>query len=141
MLLAVLAGVAGCSGGGSDNEEFQGTLVEARNNLDEALTQISEARTRDQFVARMEQASIVASRAAEDLGQVDVAEEFEDENTRLVGALEDLAGDLEGTAGQFEQTPELFNSEGLSFEGWTEANEILESLNKQGLDVEPLARR
>jgi hypothetical protein len=136
----VLLLATGCGGGDSDHEDYEQTVVETRNRVDEAFGSISEAQSRRDFTNRMEQAAVAIGRAADDLAENDAPEEFEDETNDLGAALHQLSGDLEGTAAQLRQTPGLFDSVGLSFEGWTNANKVLRALNKQGIAVEPLAR-
>jgi ABC-type Na+ efflux pump permease subunit len=145
LLLALVAGLAlagsGCMGDDASPDEYEATVVQTRNDVDEALTKIAEARNRQQFIASMKQASVVASRAADELGDAGVPDEFEDENDKLTAALESLATDLEGTAGQLELTPELFEQAGFSFEGWTTANQVFSSLREQGLEIPALEAR
>jgi hypothetical protein len=141
-LALVAAGATACSGGDdSSREDYEASVVEARNSVDDALASISEAQSRNDFLKRMEQAAVLISRAADDLDDAEVAEGFEDETTDLLDALRTLSTDLEQTAAQFRQTPELFNSPGLSFEGWTRTNEVLRGLKKQDIEVEPIANR
>jgi hypothetical protein len=139
--LMLVAGGATACGGGDDSslEDYEASVVETRNNVDDALANISEAQSRNDFLKRMEQAAVLISRAADDLDDAEVAEGFEDETTNLSNALRTLSTDLEQTAAQFRVTPELFNSEGLAFEGWTQANQILRDLKKQDIQVEPIA--
>jgi phage-related tail protein len=140
LLAAFAVGVTGCGGdGSSDLDDYETSVVETRDRVDGALADISEAQTRADFSKRMEQAAVVISRAADDLDEAEVAEGFEDENNNLTRALRALSNDLEQTAEQFRLTPELFNTRGLAFEGWTKANQILRALGRQGIAVEPIA--
>jgi hypothetical protein len=141
LLAALSLGLAACGGDDSgDLDDYESSIVETRDRVDTALAGISEAQTRADFSKRMEQASVVISRAADDLEEVEVADGFEDENTDLTEALRALSNDLEKTAEQLRLTPELFNTaEGLGFEGWTKANQILRGLGRQGIAVEPIA--
>jgi hypothetical protein len=134
-------GATACGGGddSSDIQDYEASVVETRNNVDDALANISEAQSRNEFLNRMEQAAVLISRAADNLDDAEVADGFEDETTELTAALRTLSTDLEQTAAQFRQTPELFNSPGLAFEGWTRANEVLRGLAKQDIAVEPIA--
>jgi hypothetical protein len=139
-LLALFAvGVTGCGGDDSDLEDYENSVVETRDRVDDALADISEAQSREDFSKRMEQASVIINRAADDLADVEAAEGFEDETDDLTKALRTLSNDLEDTAEQFRITPELFNTEGLAFEGWTQANQALRALGRQGIAVEPIA--
>jgi hypothetical protein len=140
--VVVLAAVGATACGGDDSsdlQDYEASVVETRNNVDDALANISEAQSRRDFLNRMEQAAVLISRAADDLDDAEVAEGFEDETTELTAALRTLSTDLEQTAAQFRQTPELFNSPGLAFEGWTKTNQVLRGLAKQDIAVEPIA--
>jgi hypothetical protein len=141
VVVALLSiGATACGGDdSSDLQDYEASVVETRNSVDDALANISEAQSRKDFLNRMDQAAVLISRAADDLDDAEVAEGFEDETTELTAALRTLSTDLEQTAAQFRQTPELFNSPGLAFEGWTRTNEVLRGLAKQDIAVEPIA--
>jgi hypothetical protein len=141
LVIALLSvGATACGGDdSSDIQDYESSVVETRNNVDDALANISEAQSRQEFLTRMEQAAVLINRAADDLDDVEAAEGFEDETTELTAALRTLSTDLEQTAAQFRQTPELFNSPGLAFEGWTKTNEVLRGLAEQDIAVEPIA--
>lgn len=141
LLAALTVGLTACGGDDSaDLEDYESSVVETRDRVDTALAGISEAQTRADFSKRMEQASVLIARAADDLGKAEVADGFEDETTDLTEALRALSNDLEKTAEQLRLTPELFNTaEGLGFEGWTKANQVLRGLGNQGIAVEPIA--
>jgi hypothetical protein len=140
VVVALLSiGATACGGDdSSDLQDYEASVVETRNSVDDALANISEAQSRKDFLNRMDQAAVLISRAADDLDDAEVAEGFEDETTELTAALRTLSTDLEQTAAQFRQTPELFNSPGLAFEGWTRTNEVLRGLAKQDIAVEPI---
>jgi dsDNA-specific endonuclease/ATPase MutS2 len=139
LLAALVAGATACGGDdSSEREDYEATVVDTRNRVEIAFANISEAQSREDFSKRMEEASVAIDRAVDDLGEAEIAEGFEDETERLAKALRQLATDLEATAEQLRLTPELFNSRGLSFEGWTKANQIFTSLSKQGIQVRPL---
>jgi hypothetical protein len=139
LVAALAAGAAACGGDDdSELEDYEASVVDTRNRVEIAFGNIAEAQTRADFSKRMEEASVRIERAADDLGEAEVAEGFEDETDELTKALRELATDLEATAEQFRLTPELFNTAGLNFEGWTKANQIFTSLSKQGIQVRPL---
>jgi hypothetical protein len=140
-LVAVLSvGAASCGGGGSDREDYEETVVDTRNRVELAFASISEAQNRNDFTKRMEEASVAIDRAVDDLDEAEIAEGFEDETAKLTRALRQLADDLEATAEQMRLTPELFNARGLNFPGWTQANQVFASLDKQGIQVRPLGK-
>jgi hypothetical protein len=139
LVAALAAGAAACGGDDSaELEDYEASVVDTRNRVEIAFGNIAEAQTRADFSKRMEEASVRIERAADDLGEAEVAEGFEDETDQLTKALRGLARDLEATAEQFRLTPELFNTAGLNFEGWTKANRIFTNLSKQGIQVRPL---
>jgi hypothetical protein len=139
LLAALAVGATGCGGDDSSElEDYEASVVDTRNRVELAFSNIAEAQTRADFSKRMEEASVRIERAADDLGEAEVAEGFEDETDKLTRALRQLATDLEATAEQFRLTPELFNTAGLNFEGWTKANQVFASLSKQGIQVRPL---
>jgi phage-related minor tail protein len=139
LLAALAVGATGCGGDDSSElEDYEASVVDTRNRVEVAFANISEAQTRADFSKRMEEASVRIERAADDLGEAEVAEGFEDETDRLTKALRKLATDLEATAEQFRLTPELFNTAGLNFPAWATANQVFTSLSKQGIEVRPL---
>jgi hypothetical protein len=139
LVAALAAGAAACGGDDSSElEDYEASVVDTRNRVEVAFANIAEAQTRADFSKRMEEASVAIERAADDLGEAEVAEGFEDETDKLTKALRKLATDLEATAEQFRLTPELFNTAGLNFPAWTTANQVFTSLSKQGIQVRPL---
>jgi hypothetical protein len=141
LLAALAAGVSACGGDDSSElEDYEAIVVDTRNRVEVAFAGISEAQSREDFSKRMEEASVAINRAVDDLREAEIAEGFEDETATLRKALRQLAADLEGTAQQLRLTPELFNARGISFEGWTKANQVFASLSKQGIQVRPLER-
>jgi hypothetical protein len=128
-------------GGDDGDAKYEAKVVEARNSLDGALTRISQASTQQQVVDSMKQASAVSTRAGNELEQADVPEQYEDENDKLTAALRSFAGDLNATAEQVVLTPDIVAGNGLSFEGWTKANQVFASLREQGLEIPALESR
>jgi ABC-type glycerol-3-phosphate transport system substrate-binding protein len=147
LILALLAVVlaAGCGGGsGNSTEEFQSSVVETRNTVDDALAHITDNPSgKEELLQRMEQAATKIDAAAESLSRKEAPEEMADEQQKLVTSLQQLAVDLSQTADQIRQ-PDfggvLQNAGGLSFESWEHANAVLAQLKKQGIEVEPLGR-
>jgi hypothetical protein len=143
VLAALMA--AGCGGGGSDsNEDFQASVVEARDTVDGALAHITDNPSgKEELLDRMDEASEKIDVAAESLDRKEAPEELDDERERLVKAFRQLAVDLTQTADQIRQ-PDfdglLQGTQGLSFESWTDANKVLGQLKQQGVEVEPLGR-
>src|SRR5918992_3532679 len=122
--VALAVGAPACGGDdSSERDDYQETVVDTRNRVEVAFGKIAEAQTRADFSKRMEEASVAIQRAVDDLSEAEVAEGFEDETAKLTTALRGLARDLRATAEQFRITPELFNTAGLNFDGWTKANQ------------------
>ena len=144
-VLALVAGLAlfadGRLAGEDSADEYEGAVLAARNGIDDALTQVVLARSAEQVIDRMKRASVVSTRAAEALGQTDVPGQFEDEHDRLTAALRSFATDLDATAEQAKLTPEFISGNGLSFEGWTLANQVFAAFREQGLEIPALASR
>jgi hypothetical protein len=91
----------------------------------------------------MDEAAKTIDAAAGDLDGVTPPKSLEDEHGRLVGKLQALSADVQGTADQarepgFEDL--LLAADGLNFDSWNEINAILEELREQGVEVQPLSR-
>src|SRR5688500_1365099 len=94
VVLAALMAVAatGCGGDdSSDLDDYETSVVETRNSVDDALANIAEAQSRKDFLNRMDQAAVAISRAADDLDEAEVAEGFDDETSDLTTALRTLS--------------------------------------------------
>jgi len=150
-LLVVLVAVAavaasGCGGGGSSTQslaDYAKSVVTARDRADFALGRITKAKSKEEFINRMDEASAAIDDAASDLDDAGSAEGFEDETAKLVAALHQLSVDLDATAhdlGQPEGEGLLTGARGLNFESWDEANLVLASLIGQGIKVELIGR-
>ena len=133
--------------GGEDsasNEDYELTVVNTRDRTDFALGQLSRAQSLEELLERMDETAAAVESAAGDLEGAGVPDGFEDETERLVEQLRMLAADVQGTADQarvpgFEDI--LVGAAGLDFESWDKINAILAELRKQGIDVQPLARK
>ena len=147
LILAVLAvlAAAGCGGGsGNSSEEFQSSVVETRDTVDDALAHITDNPSgKEELLQRMEEAATKIDAAAESLSRKDAPEDMTDEQQKLVTSLRQLGVDLSQTADQLRQ-PDfggvIQGAQGLSFESWEEANAALAQLKKQGIEVQPLGR-
>jgi ABC-type enterochelin transport system substrate-binding protein len=123
--------------------EYQTSVVSARNRTDAALTWVTQSQSSDELIARLEDASIVIDRAADDLADGGTLARYEETNKELVAALHELSTDLEGTAGQMQQpgfSDLLEGTRGLSFDSWTKVNARLGDLRDEGIAVPPLKR-
>lgn len=140
-----VAGLAlGNGGGGGDAsvEEYETTLVKARNRLSFTLSGISTLQGPEDFFATLDQSANVAASAATELENAGVADGLEDENERLVKALRAFSSELEGTREElsdpaFAGTLETVRD--ISFEQFVVVNNILADIREQGVDVPPLA--
>lgn len=138
--------VSGCGGGGGETasvEEFETTVVTTRDRVDFALSRITKAESKEDFLSRMEQASTTIDDAADDLAGVEPPEEYAPETTQLVDALHQLSVDLQATAEQIRQPGFenlIQNAAGLNFESWDKANLALAGLLGKGIDVKLIER-
>ena len=142
-----IGAVALTIGGGEDSassEDYELTVVNTRDRTDFALGQLSRAQSLKELLERMDEAAAAVDSAAGDLEGAGVPDGFDDETERLVEQLRMLAADVQGTADQarvpgFEEF--LLGAAGLDFESWDKINAILAELRKQGIKVQPLARK
>ena len=147
MLVAVAAiAASGCGGGGSSTQslnDYTQSVVTARDRADFALARITKAKSKEEFINRMDEASAAIDEAASDLDGAGPAEGFEEETDKLVSALQQLSVDLDALAHDLRQ-PEgeglLIGAQGLNFESWDKANLALASLIGQGIEVELIGR-
>ena len=138
-----LVGVALGGGGSSSRDEYEATVVDARNEVEFALSQISEAQSLELLLSRLDEAALVLDRIATDLDQAAVADGFEEEHDELVAALGALSSEVSGTAATMRDpnfAAALPNLTSLSFKQWNVVNRVLGDLKKRGIDVEPLGR-
>jgi hypothetical protein len=143
-VLAAVALLAGCGGGGTPTmEELGRSVVSARDRADFALERITQAQSRDELLERMDEAAGAIDDAASDLEGVGAPERLETETSALVESLQQLAFDVQATADQIRQPgfdDLLTGTEGLSFESWNAVNRALAVLDAQEIEVAPLAR-
>jgi len=74
VLVALLAIVASGCGGGSDEpslSDFQDQVVNTRDRVDFALSRVTQAQSKDEFLNRMDEASAAIEAAADDLEDVE----------------------------------------------------------------------
>jgi predicted small lipoprotein YifL len=145
LALAAVTILAGCGGSGSvSQDDFERDVVAARDQVDGALAHITDNPSgKEELLDRMDEAAAQIDRTAEELDEREAPEGLDDERTKLVRAFRQLAVDLSQTAEQIRQ-PDfsglLEGTQGLSFQSWVDANEVLRELREQGLDVRPLGR-
>ena len=139
----IAAVAAGCGNSSPPTKAaYAASVVNARDRVDFALAEITQSKTKQEFLDQMVTSAGLIDDAAGDFDDGGSPTGFEDETEKLTKAFHQLAADLEGTAEQI-QLPgyeSLLDAKGLSFQSWVTANAVLTSLKKQGIDVEPLAR-
>jgi hypothetical protein len=144
-LFLVVLPLAGC--GGSDSapsvEDFQESVVTSRNQVDYALARITRAKSKEELLNRMTEASVVIDDVATKLDDAGAAEGFESDTDKLTSALGQLSADLSAFAHDAAQ-PEgevlLTGNPGLNFDSWDDANAALASMQATGIDVELIGR-
>jgi hypothetical protein len=144
VLIAFAVVLGGCGGSTPTltKAEFQTAVSSARDRTDYALAQITQAKSKTDFVGRMESSADLIDDAANDLSKKGAAEGFEDDVDKLTESFHQLAADLRGTAEQVNTQgyEDLLNARGVSFQSWVDINNTLASLGKRGITVQPLQR-
>ena len=147
LVAAVAVAVAGKALGGSDGPtsqaDYQASVVNARDRTDFALGRLSQAKSLEELLTRMDEAAVTIDGAAGELDKVTPPDEFTALNARLVKQLKQLSNDVQGTADQARQLGFenlLSGADGLSFDSWDRVNAVLAELNEKGITVEPLSR-
>lgn len=123
--------------------EIEPSIVATRDRVDFALERVTRAQTRDELLARMDEAADTISASADDLEGVDIPKDYESEVGALVDALRQLAFDVQATADQIRQPgfgDLLTGTRGLSFESWDKVNIALAGLSRKGVEVARLER-
>jgi hypothetical protein len=148
LLGALVLLLAGCGGGGDapTTGEYEKAVVNAVDRTDFALNRVTRAQSFEELVKRMEEASVAIDSAAGDLDELGAPPEFEQDNEKLVKALDDLGNDIGLTGEQIEDPAfrEVFlnkGTQGLNFESWDKANLALGGLLGAGLRVKTLQRQ
>jgi hypothetical protein len=141
--IGVVSVVSAGDGTPSTRAEYKVVVVKNRDRVDFVLGRLSSAQSLEELLVRMDEAAKTIDAAAGDLDKVTPPTGLEDEHGRLVGKLEALSADVQGTASQarepgFEDI--LLGADGLSFDSWDEINAILKELREQGVKVQPLSR-
>jgi hypothetical protein len=135
---------AGCGGSGTSSaRELEQSVVLARDRTDYALERVTDADSRGELLARMDEAADTIEDAAGDLDRVGAPERYGGSIDDLVAALSQLGVDIQATADQIRQPgfgDLLTGIRGLSFESWDRANRALAALGRRGITVAPLER-
>jgi antirestriction protein ArdC len=149
MLLAVaLVGVSAARcGGGSDEPtvpEFQQSVVSTVDRVDFALARITKAKSKEEMLNRMDEASAAIANASSEFQDGGAPELFKPEADKLHTSLNQLAVDLEATAHDLRQ-PDIGDAlggglSGLNFQSWDDANQALAAMIGDGIKTELIGR-
>ena len=139
---------AACGGGGNEptTAEYEQAVVAAVDRTDFALNRVTRSKSPDELVKRMGEASATIDGAASDLDEFGAPAGFEQDNKKLVKALDDLGNDVGLTGEQLEDPAFLDafigrSAQGFSFESWDRVNLALGGLLGSGLQVKTLQRQ
>lgn len=140
--LGVLASPA-CGGSEPSVEEYGEAVVLNRNRTDFVLGRIVRADSVEELLARMDEASVVISKAADELEETGAPSDFQPEADDLVKWLRQLSVDVQATADQaripgFEGL--ITGTNAISFDSWDEVNKALAGLAGKGIEVTILQR-
>jgi hypothetical protein len=145
VVAAAIVGLAlGGDGEPTSKAAYGSAIVNTRDRVDFSLGRLSKARSLEELLDRMDEAAETIDDAAGDLDDLTPSEALEDPHERLVRQLRQLATDVQGTADQarvpgFEDI--LQGAQGLEFPAWDAINSIFAELRRQGIEVQPLARK
>jgi hypothetical protein len=146
--VAVLAVSVSACGGSDDGStatraEYSESMGTARDRVDFALSRITKAKSQEEFLNRMNEASAAIDSAASELEGEEVLEGYEDETEKFTKALHQLSVDLEATAHDIAQ-PEFAGlatgARGLNFDSWDQANLALAALIGDGFKIKLIGR-
>jgi hypothetical protein len=143
ILVSVAALAFGCGESMPSVQELEPSIVVTRDRVDFALARITRAQSRDELLARMDEAADTIDDAAGDLERVGTPRDYESEAGKLVDSLRQLAFDVQATADQIRQPgfdDLLVGTKGLSFASWEKVNLALAGLNGKGIEVALLER-
>jgi len=131
---------AGCGGGQPSAEDYADSVVLNRNRADFVLGRITRAGSPEELLTRMDEASLVIGKAADELDDEGAPDEFQPEADDLVKWLRQLSVDIQATADQarvpgFENLLTGQGLQGLSFDSWDNVNKALAGLAGKGIQV------
>ena len=137
-LLAALA--AGC-GGEASKEEFELEMVAARDRVDDALEQVTNATSVEDLLARLRIAAAEVESAATDVSEAEAPDDLQDEERALAATLREFSAEIVATVNTLDELEgAAAETRGLDFEGWTETQKRLAALRKAGVRVPNLER-
>lgn len=139
LALALLA--SGCGGGGASKDEFQADVVAARDRVDSALEQVTNATSVDDLLARLRIAAAEVRSAATDVSEAKAPEDLDDEKRKLTNTLSAFSEELAATVTTLETLDAAAaETKGLDFQNWTKTQAVLAELRKAGVQVRALER-
>ena len=143
-LRLVLVLLVACGGSEPSVEEYSEAVVLNRNRADFVLGRIVRAQSIEEVLNRMDEASVVISKAAGELEDTGAPSDFQPEADDLVTALRQLSVDVQATADQaripgFESL--LTDTNAISFDSWDDVNKALAGLAGKGIDVSILQNK
>lgn len=131
---------AGC-GGDASKEEFQVEIVAARDRVDDALEQVTNATSAPDLIARLRIAAAEVRSAATDVAEAEAPDDLQDEERALVTTLRAFADEIVSTVTALEELEGAAEeTRGLDFDGWVETQKRLEEMRKAGIQVPNLER-
>jgi hypothetical protein len=147
LVLLVACGVpatSACGGSEPSVEEYSEAVVLNRNRADFVLGRIVRAQSIEEVLNRMDEASVVISKAAGELEDTGAPSDFQPEADDLVTSLRQLSVDVQATADQaripgFESL--LTDTNAISFDSWDDVNKALAGLAGKGIDVSILQNK
>jgi hypothetical protein len=139
-LAVALVLAAGCGFG--EDDDFEQSVRESRDQVDDTLAQVTDAGSFDDLLRRLRLASREIDVAATDLAAAEAPDDLETEKRRLVRAYRALSGEVGATASALDDftTPNSGAIQGINFDNWTRVQRALTALRREGVDVRPLFR-
>lgn len=133
--------LAGCGGSGASKEQFQDDMVAARDRVDDALEQVTNATSVEDLLARLRIAAAEVRSAADDVSEADAPDGLQDEERALATTLRAFSEEIAATVGALEELKEAAaETKALEFKGWVETQKRLAELRKAGIEVPGLER-
>lgn len=138
-LTLVLLG--GCGGEGASKEEFEADMVAARDRVDDALEQVTNATSIEDLLARLRIAAAEVRSAATDVEEADAPDDLQDEERALANTLRAFSEEIASTVITLEELEgAAAETRGLDFDGWVQTQKRLAELRKAGIRVPDLER-
>ncbi|MDQ3065811.1 MAG: hypothetical protein M3R12_01485 [Actinomycetota bacterium] len=133
--------VAGCGGDGPSKEEFQVEMIAARDRVDDALEQVTNATSVEDLFARLRIAAAEVRSAATDVAEADAPDGLEDEERALATTLRAFSDEIVSTVDTLSELEgAAAETRGLDFKGWVATQKRLAALRKAGIQVTDLER-